>query len=254
MKEDLKDALVPALKTAITGGIIVAARKGLIKVLKNTPARTIASVVEVSFRSVDTIKKMIRGEISFKEGVKEIGKNAVSVAGGVFGAMKGAAAGAIIGGPIGALAGGVVGGILGEKASTRVAEKVVNVARTVKEKAVKAYNSVKNTIKSLVGGAKTALSFEAGSRTVASLEDLKNLLRESPELLLLPAQDGRLERFLKGISGKLSDCIDRNSPEESIKKLAEMLDIEIKKELKMDGISVVTSAEELMKLLEEGRG
>jgi hypothetical protein len=58
LKEDLKDAFVPALKTAITGGIIVAARKGLIKVLKNTPARTIASVVEVSFRSVDTIKKM----------------------------------------------------------------------------------------------------------------------------------------------------------------------------------------------------
>jgi small GTP-binding protein len=98
-----------------------------------------------------------------------------------------------------------------------------------------------------------AVPFEAGSRTVASLEDLKSLLRESPELLLLPARDGRLERFLEGISGKLSDCIDRNSPEESIKKLAEMLDIEIKKELKMDGISVVTSAEELMKLLEEGK-
>jgi hypothetical protein len=39
---------------------------------------------------------------------------------------------------------------------------VVNVARTVKEKAVKAYNSVKNTLKSLVGGAKKALSWAFG--------------------------------------------------------------------------------------------
>ena len=155
LKEDLKDALIPALKTAITGGIIVAARKGLIKVLKNTPARTIASVVEVSFRSVDTIKKMIRGEISFKEGVKEIGKSAVSVAGGMVGFAKGAAIGAAlgsvipgVGNAIGAFVGGVVGGILSEK----ITEKVISVARTIKEKAIKAYNSVKIAFRSLIKG------------------------------------------------------------------------------------------------------
>jgi hypothetical protein len=96
-----------------------------------------------------------------------------------------------------------------------------------------------------------AVPFEAGSRTIASLEDLKSLLRESPELLFLPARDGRLERFLEGISGKLSDCIDRNSPEDSIKRLAEMLGIEIKGSIKFDIDAVATSVEELKKALDE---
>jgi len=152
LKEDVKGAFIPALKTAVTGATIVAARKGFIKFLKNTPAGKIAATVEVAFRSASIIKKMWNGELSFKEGIKEIAENGVCAVGGLAGAVKGAAIGAAIGSAIplvgtviGSFVGGVVGGMLGEK----VAKKSIKVVKTIKEKVTQTYNKVKNTVRNV---------------------------------------------------------------------------------------------------------
>ena len=100
---------------------------------------------------------------------------------------------------------------------------------------------------------RSIIPFLVGSERVASLQDLKRIISENPEKLVIPLQDGRLERFLRGISNSYLECIDKDNPKESIEKLAERLGVEIKKELELDDIFAVDSAEELMKLLEEGR-
>jgi len=98
---------------------------------------------------------------------------------------------------------------------------------------------------------RATIPFIVGSRKIATLNDLKEILSEAPEELIVPIQDGRLERFLNGISPYYLEHINRDDPEGSIKALAEMLGIEIKKELRINDISVVTSVEELIEALKE---
>jgi outer membrane protein assembly factor BamB len=100
---------------------------------------------------------------------------------------------------------------------------------------------------------RSIIPFLVGSERVASLQDLKRVISEKPEELVIPLQDGRLERFLNGISSRYVECIDRSNPRDSIKRLAEKLGVKIKKELELDDISAVDSAKELMKLFEKGK-
>jgi uncharacterized protein YcfJ len=146
LKEDVKEAFIPTLKVAIAGATVVAARKGLIKFLEKTPAGRIVAGVEMAFRNVSVIKKMWNGELSFKEGMKEITKNSAGVIGGLSGAAVGAAIGSAV--PIvGTAIGAMVGGIIGEIGGKKIAEKAVSAAKTIKEKASTAYNKVKNVVK-----------------------------------------------------------------------------------------------------------
>ena len=141
IKEDIKGAAIPAVKTAITGALIVAARKGSIKILKGTPAGKIAAFVEVGFRSLNHIKKYINGEISGQQLVKNVVKDGLKVAGGFIGAAKGATIGATIGSAIpvvgtliGAVVGGMVGAIIGETVVEKSIEIVEEIVVTVQQK------------------------------------------------------------------------------------------------------------------------
>jgi len=98
-----------------------------------------------------------------------------------------------------------------------------------------------------------AIPFVVSSGKITTLQDLKRVLAESPEELIIPLQDGRLERFLRGMGNRYLAYIDKSNPENSLKKLAEIFGIEISKELKVDNVSVVTSVEDLIKAINEGR-
>jgi len=142
LKEDGKEALKAGLKSSITGGLIVATRKGFIKILKNTPAGKIAAVVEAGFRIAGTAKKLIKGELSFGEFIKESGKEIAGVVGGFVGAAKGFATGATIGSVIpviGTFVGGMLGAIFGGWLGEMVAKKTYEVVtgETRKEKVEK---------------------------------------------------------------------------------------------------------------------
>ena len=99
---------------------------------------------------------------------------------------------------------------------------------------------------------RSIVPFFVGSQRIASLQDLKKVIAENPEKLTVPLQDGRLERFLRGISNSYLECIDKDNPKESIEKLAERLGVEIQKDFTCEEVSVVTSVDELIKLIEEG--
>lgn len=152
IKEDLKEGASAALKTMITGGLLVAARKGFIKVFRNTPAGKIAAVVEGGFRVFALAKRLFKKEIGFREFVKEVPKELAGVAGGIYGAMEGASIGAAIGSAIpvvgtfvGGMIGAVIGGVVGESVAKKVSETIV-------DKVERAYTRVRDTLKSIGAG------------------------------------------------------------------------------------------------------
>jgi len=101
-------------------------------------------------------------------------------------------------------------------------------------------------------GRRSIIPFLVGSQRIASLQDLRKVIAENPEKLIIPLQDGRLERFLRGISNRYLECIDKENPKESIEKLAEKLGVEIQKDFTHEDVSVVTSVDELERMIDEG--
>ncbi len=97
--------------------------------------------------------------------------------------------------------------------------------------------------------------FFAGEYHVLSLDDLIEVLKNNPSLLAVPFEDGRLERFLRGYGKRYEDCIIKDSFEETIKNLAKILglDLDTSIELSYDTSHLLSSSDELLKAIEEGR-
>jgi len=137
MNSSVKSAVPVAINSAITAGLIIAAKKGLIKALSKTPPGKIAIAVAVAMDNAKIMYKAIKGEITWREAIPAMTKittiSVTSLSGATIGAKIGAAVGSIILG-IGTLIGGFLGGLIGGYIGTRTGEKVCQlVSETVKE-------------------------------------------------------------------------------------------------------------------------
>jgi hypothetical protein len=99
---------------------------------------------------------------------------------------------------------------------------------------------------------RSIVPFFIGSKRITSLRELKEILSKEPHSLLIPLKDGRLAKFLKGISSSYVECLDANNPEESLKQLAEKLGVKIEDKLSVESVSVVSSPEQVLELIKKG--
>jgi hypothetical protein len=119
---------------AITGGVVVAARRGLLPALKTTPAGTVANLVFVGIEIARALGGVAKGKITPLEAVDSVGRGVSGVLGGLVAAGKGAVIGAAWGGalgPPGVAVGGFIGGVVGALAGSVVAEQVWRGAKSV---------------------------------------------------------------------------------------------------------------------------
>ena len=121
-ESSVKSAAHVGAQTAVSGAVVVAAKSGWIKVLKDTPAGRIVGIVHVAMENAKVLCKLAKGELNGEEALDAMGNCTASAVGGLVGAGKGAAVGAVLGGPVGAVIGGVVGGMAGSKIGEAVWE------------------------------------------------------------------------------------------------------------------------------------
>ena len=60
-------------QTAVTGAIVVAAKNGWIKALKNTPVGTIVGIVHVAMENAKVLFKLAKGELNGEEALDAMG-------------------------------------------------------------------------------------------------------------------------------------------------------------------------------------
>jgi len=101
---------------------------------------------------------------------------------------------------------------------------------------------------------RSIIPFFIGSKRILSLKELKEALLANPASLLEPFKDGRLERFLRGISNTYIECLKAETPEEAIKGLARELGIELNdSDFSFEkSNSSISSEEEFFKKIEQG--
>ncbi|MEA3228146.1 MAG: hypothetical protein U9P38_03635 [Campylobacterota bacterium] len=150
------------IQTAVTTGVTIAVRKGFIGTLaKNTPIGKIANIAYVGVENVKVLWKMGKGEIGFKEGMKEMASVSGSAIGGIVGAGKGAVLGATVGSAVpivGTVIGGVIGGVLGGIAGSSVGEVIAKGATKVVSGVSSVLKSVASTVKSVGSAISNAVS------------------------------------------------------------------------------------------------
>lgn len=174
-KEVVETALITGadvgIKAAAAGALKVGVEKGFVKAIpKGTPAGTIANIANVAIENVKIIRKMITGDLSFKEGIEKMEQTTVSTVAGIAASGKGMAIGATIGsicGPVGAAVGGFVGGTIGYMAGSKLGETVVKGVQKIRNKCYEVINYVTETVydktvsvvSSLCSGIKSLISF-----------------------------------------------------------------------------------------------
>ena len=144
------------VKTAVAGGLKVAAEKEIISVIpKGTPAGTLANIAFVAVEDVKILGKVATGELTLKEGVDKMQQTTVACVAGLATSAKGATLGATIGsvfGPIGAAVGGFVGGCVGYIAGSKVGETVVKGFQKIRDTAKSFVKSTVKAVGSAMGG------------------------------------------------------------------------------------------------------
>jgi outer membrane lipoprotein SlyB len=142
------------LRAVISTGATIVVRKGLLsKVLQNTPADRIVRIGNMAMDNVKILYKVAKGEITLREGLKQMQYSTASTIGGLMGAADGTALGTMIGsvlGPVGSVVGGFVGGVVGGMAGSKIGEKIVDGYHKVKEVTSKAVDTVVSGVKSAV--------------------------------------------------------------------------------------------------------
>lgn len=144
------------VKTALAGGLKVAAEKEILSVIsKGTPAETLTNIAFVAVENAKILGKVATGELTLKEGVDKIEQTTIACVAGIATAVEGAALGASIGtvlGPIGAAVGGFVGGAVGHIAGSKIGQAVV-----------KGCQKIRDTAKSVIKSAAAAVGDAIGS-------------------------------------------------------------------------------------------
>ena len=143
IKEDLKEFAESAAKsgaaatgmTAVCGGLMVAAKKGLLgTAMKSVKGNVIANAACAAVENLKILHKYGKGEISGIEALDMAGRANCSLVGSLVCAGKGAAAGAAVCaalGPVGVAVGGFVGGVAGCITGGFIGEAVYSVAKKI---------------------------------------------------------------------------------------------------------------------------
>jgi len=141
------------VKAAAAGALKVGVEKGFIKAIpKGTPAGTIANIVHVAAENVKVIGKMVKGELTAKEGLEKMEQVTVSTVAGIASSTKGTMVGAAIGsvlGPVGTAVGGFIGGTIGYMAGSKVGETFVKGVQKIRDKVCEAVSNVANKVKDI---------------------------------------------------------------------------------------------------------
>lgn len=134
------------IQVAVTGGIMVAAKNGLLgRAVQATPAGRIANMVYVGIENAKVTYKFSKGEINGEEAIDAMGSVTCSAIGSLMGAAEGAAIGASIGvvaGPVGFAIGGFVGAIAGGMAGSKIGEAVWEGGKAIQKVSVKVMTSL----------------------------------------------------------------------------------------------------------------
>ena len=152
-EESVKGAANTGVQVAVSGGVVVAARNGWIKLLRNTPAGTIASIVYVGLENARVLYKFAMGEMSGAEALDAMGNVTCSAVGGIVGAVNGAALGATIGtalGPVGTVVGGIIGGLAGGVAGSNIGTAIYEGGKKIVKAVVRVVKTVWEGVKSVV--------------------------------------------------------------------------------------------------------
>lgn len=143
LSEDMKEFAASASQSgaaaagmaAVTGGLVVASKKGLLgAALKGAKGNVIANVACAAVENLKVIHKLGTGEVTAKEALDLAGRTNCALVGSLACAAKGATVGATIGsalGPVGAAVGGFVGGVACGIAGSVVGEAVYAGAKKI---------------------------------------------------------------------------------------------------------------------------
>lgn len=174
--EDLKELFESSIKTgvnvgattAVAGGVVVAAKSGLMgTLLKETPVGKIVNGVVLGIENAKILYKCAKGELTATEAADAMGTTTAALYGGFEGGVSGAALGAkigAVGGPVGIAIGGVVGGVVGGIVGSKVGEKVYQAGKEVVKTGA---TIVKTAVKAAVDIGKAAL--EGAKKAVSKL-------------------------------------------------------------------------------------
>lgn len=148
----LKSGADAGVKAVASGTLYTAAKNGIIPSLKKFSAGKITNIAFVGVENAKVLFKMAEGKLSTVKAMDQMGKNTVSMIGGM-GCMalaKGVAAGFSLGGPVGAgisLVAGMVGYAAGSSVGDKVYSAVKSVAKTAKEVGKKVWNTIESVAK-----------------------------------------------------------------------------------------------------------
>ena len=170
LSEDLKEFAESAAKSgaaaagmaAVSGGLVVAAKKGLLGVaVKSVKGNVIANAACAAVENIKIIAKLGTGEVSGKEALDLAGRVNCSLVGSLVGAAKGAGVGAAVGaalGPVGAAVGGFIGGVAGGIAGSVVGEALYAGAKKVCKAVCSAVSACARSVCRTVGKVARALN------------------------------------------------------------------------------------------------
>lgn len=143
------------VKTAVAGGLKVAAEKEILSVIpKGTPAGTLTNIAFVAVENVKIMGKVAAGDLTLKEGIDKMEQTTVACVAGIAAAAKGAALGAAIGtalGPVGTAVGGFVGGAVGHIAGSKVGQAVVKGCQKIRDTAKAVFKSAVSAVGDAIG-------------------------------------------------------------------------------------------------------
>lgn len=169
LENAIKTGADTSAKVAAAGALEVAVRKGVFRfIAKSTPAAVIANVACVGIENAKILFRVATGELSLTQGINQMGRVSVSMAGGLFAMAKGMALGAaaaawipVLGAPLAVIT-GLVGGMAGYFAGSKVGDMIYSagkkVAGVAKKVAKGAWNSIKRGARKLGSAIKRGAS------------------------------------------------------------------------------------------------
>ena len=168
--EDLQEFFEASLKSggnagvqvAVSGALVVAVKKGWLKVLQNTPAGKIANIVYIGLENAKCLYKFSKGELTATETLNAMGNTSCTVISGIAGSIKGGALGVAIGltfSPVGAIVGGFVGAVAGGIAGSMIGDAVYQSGKAIVKVAAKVIESAWQGTKAVAKGVFNTVTF-----------------------------------------------------------------------------------------------
>ena len=147
-------------KAATTGALVVATRKGMLPIAKNTSAASLGLAGAIIIENAKVLYKLGNGDITPIEAIDGMGEATTIGVASHFGFLSGFELGATLG-SIAPGIGNVIGGIVGAIAGSVVGKAVYNGAKRIVKGAV---STVKSIGSAICSGVKSFLNYLVGSR------------------------------------------------------------------------------------------